>query len=782
MYDTSCILRRLYGWILVCACLGSTVAQAGLELVIHNGPVARQWTLYKSTGGSYGAVSGMSGSLTANQVITNTSSGFYLDGTLRCYWHTNGSPYPGYSEGYDEWSQTQAQWNAGYRHDVYISGAPPTTTNTCKATITFQNTLPGGYAQQWRVYWVDATHDPHLLWTGYLTAGSGPTTFNAEWDQGSGHCPGTLIAYGEKPGFDLPETVSNDSTNGTRNLPDPGNTHDSPDEGDPSGDGTLTNSPTQGDVSAVLAELRGVARERTQQGSTNLIGQANNQLITANTTLTSINGTLATRASEATLQAATNLLGQVNQNLQALTNLNNLTNLAQEATLRGMSNVLHQIATNTQPITNFNDYFARAMEFAAAASNAAAQVEGQIAANPWGSAGNFSNAAGPWRGTTDALEPAPGGVGWFTNSMAEAISGSWAGETPVPDAAWLTWQQPSMMLLGQEIKSWTWDWEPKMPSNPTAAAAIQAAMNLLNMAFIVGITFMLFNEIRTDASSRFFDLFNIPAAEGSGTTIFGVNVGIFGKIIAASLMVAAAYTLAAHLATAVAAHFSPFEGSATYNTLYSAVTTGVVNGVVSPWLPKILYWVAQVFPFNLALTAIATWITYQVTRDAALRLAYIAVKRITGFLALPLAGLLLTTDAQAQTVFMDTGSAGYATISAPSYTNTLAISFPGAGTWSLQPAGNPGGTWLVPVTLSAIHVGGVSNYVGDLQILAETTLLVDAAGNVALSRPSSVLREQALLNWGTAGLTTGMFFGFVSLIGYIFKRGLRPGNWSGGAD
>lgn len=200
-------------------------------------------------------------------------------------------------------------WGSGSGNvtQTFTYGAP-TTTNTCTASVTLINTEGGPFAQHWVTWWIDSSaQSPWKLWEGYIEPG-GNQTVTATFDAGTGHCPGSILASGDRVGFDTPTNIVSNSTNSTRNLTDPGN------EGGP-GDSEAgspdTNAPTVGDLSKILGELKGIARETTQKQTTNALGAVLQEL-------SLLNGKVAT---ETTARGITNLLGAAENTRRSITNM-----------------------------------------------------------------------------------------------------------------------------------------------------------------------------------------------------------------------------------------------------------------------------------------------------------------------------------------------------------------------------------------------------------------------------------------------------------------------------
>lgn len=247
---------------------------------------------------------------------------------------------------------------------VFYASGGGSTTNICSASVTFYNSEPPPYAQHWVVRWFDSHGDsPHQLWDGYVAQG-GSMTINAAYDQGTGHCPGTLMASGDRIGFDSPTNVVANTSDGTRGLSDPGNQSDNPNSDSPL-DPNSTNNASGKDMQALLAELKKVAKENTQRGTTNVLGRIEGAIVSGNAKLDVANGHLG--ALRELGQAQTNQLGRL------------------ESALNGQTNLLGSINTNVTKVNEQLD----------ALTNQVAQLLGPyrdytnwMATNGWGGASN----------------------------------------------------------------------------------------------------------------------------------------------------------------------------------------------------------------------------------------------------------------------------------------------------------------------------------------------------------------------------------------------------------
>lgn len=647
---------------------------------------------------------------------------------------------------------------AGHAYTATVDyGSSGSTTNVCRASITVFHTESHAFGQHWTIHWIDASaQSPILIWEGVIQPG-GSQTVNAEWDQGSGHCPGTLIGTGDRIGYDTATNIVDDSESGTRDLDDPGN-------GGSEGEGTEgqggTNSLSQGDISALLEGLRGIAREKTQQGTTNLVGAAVSGIVGGNQRLDLANGRLATTTNslediERAAGLATNVLNQIRDlSIQQLTNQ------------IGISN-------SVRAPTSIDDMLSRGLP--SGATNYAGNYEAALANDPW--SGSFSNAAGPWAGTMGG-----GGAEFGTQWLTSSIPTGMTGVDPNPETDWFTWNQPAMTVCGvADIGAWDWAFTPDLPT--TDNASFLAILAFMRLTWATGITFLLFCHIRSDIQDRLMQLASIPQAQSSGLKVAGWDLGPIGRIMASAALIAILYTCAAHLVGYVTNAFSGNGWNVyTWTGLADAAETGTVGGYLSIWIPRVLKWVGQSFPFALAFGAISMHVTYQITRDAALRTAIAALKRAGGLLAIPF--LLFTFHADAG-VLIDCGNAGTITIAAQGVTNRISVNT-FTNDWQLQPQGAPGGTFTVPVAgLTAIQIGPTSNYLADLALFDGAVLsIVNNGTDCLLTRPDDILRENSLLQWGTGGLITGVFFGILSLYGWLFTRGLFPAGrnyWGGDA-
>lgn len=757
MYGITRFLRRLCSGFLVCACAGAPVGAWGataFNATVKNvGPVYVYVSGYYLSGTwqpHYAACWGMGSSLAPgySTCTQNTPGTAY-----KIAWGTNATMTPLYWS--EEWTAAQGdphQFEVGF-------AAPPATTNTCQASKTLVNTEGGPFAQHWVAYWIDGSgQSPMRIWEGYIDSG-GSQTVNVQWDSGSGHCPGQISAFGDRVGFDTPTNVVASSTNGTRNLEDPGNAG-GPGNGTPGTAGT--NAPTTGDLSGLVGDVKALAKEKTAQGQTNLMAQMlaamqamNGNIVSGNSQLSMINGNTVVQ-----------------------------TNLATESTLKGMSNTvasaLARMEARLGP-TNHSEYSNRVASFMGQSWSNALAAEAGLAANPW--ANSFSNSVGPWGDKLGSLDFTTGGAGaaWFTSS----IPGNVVASDPSPSEAWLHWSQPGMTVLGHDVRGWEWNVNPILPGNATYQAMATAVFKLCHMALVCGITFLLWWDIRCDIQARLYDLFKVPESTGYHVSVGGTAMTLPLKLIAAGVAISIIYTAGAHLVGWLGSHFVTWisgDGAVTWKDLGAALETGTVQGVFSVWIPRVTSWVGVVFPFDLAFGAITMWCTYVITRDAVLRLAYAGIKRsLPAIFIPPVVFLLFVSAPTAGAALWDGGYSGRVTLSAEGYTNRVAVAFPGTRFYFLQPNLASGGTWQVPATVYALELAGVSNYVGNLGLLDGSVITVEQEGDLFVTRPDTIARENSLLRWGTGGIATGAFFGFLSLLGWVFKRGLFPaGHWGGG--
>lgn len=758
MYVTTRFLRRLCGRFLVCASLGATINCFGTITFRcvnnHTNYAAAFWDFPSAGDLSFNSIAGNGG------VASNTGSdGSYNGQTATVYWQIPGGSSPG--PGNYVWSESVGPVASGGTFTSTfpgVGGGPPTT-NTCQAAVTLVNTEGGPYAQHWTVFWIDGSaQSPLPVWDGYIDP-VGTSTIAVAFDVGSGHCPGQLWSSGDRVGFDTPTNVVVSSTNGTRNLTDPGNGGG---VGSQTPGSRGTNAPTTGDLSGLVGDVKALAKEKTAQGQTNLLAQ----LLAA---MQAVNGNIVTGNSH---------LEMLNGNTVAQTNL------ATESTLRGMSNAvvsaLARMEARLGP-TNHTEYSNRVASFMGQSWSNALAAEAGLASNPW--ANSFSNSVGPWGGQLGSLDFSAGGAGaaWFTSS----VPGGVVAVDPSPSEAWLHWSQPGMTVLGRELRGWEWNVNPILPAGATYQAMCTAVFKLIHMAVVCAITFLLWWDIRCDIQARLYDLFKVPESSGYHVSVGGTAMTLPLKLIAAGVTISIIYTAGAHLVGWLGSHFTTWisgDGAVTWRDLGTALETGTVQGVYSVWIPRVASWVALVFPFDLAFGAITMWCTYVITRDAVLRLAYAGIKRsLPSIFIPPVVFLLFASVPTAGAALWDGGNYGRVTVSAEGYTNRIAVAFPGSRFYFLQPNLASGGTWQVPATVYAVELAGVSNYVGNLGLVDGSVVTVEQEGDLFVTRPDTIARENSLLRWGTGGIATGAFFGFVSLLGWVFKRGLFPaGHWGGG--
>jgi len=769
MYGNARFLRWLCGGLLVCACAGQAVGGTR-RLVIHNvgsttvNPLVRIW--YDGSCSTWAADVGQLGTLVAGAWVTNYSSNA---GSSAYNWSVRVCGTTDVCQGQYVLNGTSyAEVN-----ECNVGPPPPATTNICSASVTLINTEGGPFAQHWVVDWVDASaQSPIRVWEGYIEPG-GSTVVQAAWDYGSGHCPGGLSAMGDRIGYDAGTNIVSQSQDGTRpttDAPEDGSGDtDVTDPGDPN-----TNSVTGGDLSKVIGELKKLAKESTLQetkvvlsGMAAVVTSINGQISTVNTKLEDIKGLLNGVAKEATQRETTNLLSQIRD----------------------------WLSTNSAPSvgpTNWSDFKRQATNMFGGAAAESLALEGSISENPTNAGADFVTRAGPWASKMGNLAGPGATSGVFgTNSLPGYGSGI-VGIDPDTSDDWFSWEQDSLSVGAMEFRPWTWKMTPGLPGGGAAASAFQAAFFLMKMVFVCGFTFLLWWDIQDDAQKRLRDMFYVPAASGTGgLTIAGFEAGFAVQVLIAAITVGIIYTAAAHLTGWLGASITNFAvgdvQAATWTDVKTAVETGNAGGFYSVWLPRVAMWVGKVFPFATAFGCISMWITYKVLRDATLRIAYAALKRAMVPLAsrvLPIPAVfliasMLVSGVSAATV-VDGGSYGWITLSAPGVSNFVGIVVDG-GVWPLQAAGSSGGPWQVPASISGVVVGSASNSVGDLGLISGSSLLVGSDASVVVSRPDTVHREKNLIRWASSGLVAGCVFGFVSLLGYVLKRGIRPaGAWGGG--
>lgn len=758
MYDTSRFLRWLCRWLFICTCAGSTVSGAAFSGYLSNASPAT----------AYATVC-VDGTWKTHSTLTTGSRVYFFSGysgsSAQVVWSTTSLPACG------DGSCQATTYTAAWTMDVFNSCGSPTT-NTCSASVYLVNTTGTSFGQHWRVQWVYSTGSIPI-WDGYLEP-NGNLTLNVSYDQGSGYCPGDLIAVGDRPGYDTPTNIVSSSTNGTRNLTDPGN------QTDQSGNtgNKDTNSLSKGDLTTLLGELRGIAKERTQQGATNIQATINTSIVAGNAHLSAINGKLQTVtnqlagiatqlagvAQESTLRTATNQLAGIDEKMRQTTNLlsqatNNL------AGIRGALNM-----------TNYDDHQSRAAPFIQGATNAANAAADAIAADPWtpksfGSA-NFSNS------------PALRGLHAMVGSIGEnnASTSTWAvanipttvtATDPEPNNAWLTWEQPSITVpaLGAAIAGYTWNWTPTMPTNPVASAAITAVINLIYLVWCVAISFALWWDIRRDSQEQLLKLWGNPQATGAGLSVAGTRIPVVGEIAAAAIICGIIYTAGAHLTGWITNSYVTGSWNYTWNNVKTALESGTIGGYFSIWIPRITSWVSMAFPFSLAFGAIAMEIAYYLSRDWVLRVASAAIKAVAPFIAVAfLLWLPASANATTMTLCSPRGSVTLSVDNTNASVTLAGVTMPiGAGYWRLPVAG-----------LTALTANGVSNALPEL--IDGASIFLDQTGNLAMATPDTLDRENTLLMWGTAGLVTGCFFGYLSLTGFILKRGLFPHTRSWGGE
>lgn len=747
-YDTHRFFLRLSRGLLLCACFAQAInafGGSGAVIVTNAANMQMRFRVYTyNTNNSTWEQTTISSLYAYQQWVQQWNQGYWKRVEWRDYatqnvLQTDTSPNP---MTLDDWTST------------WTGSAPPTTTNTCQASLTIFNTeatAESKLSQHWRVFWLDSTAgSPYLRWDGYLAPGA-TMTFNEKWDIGSGHCPGQLSAVGDRWGYDTPTNLFASSTNGTRDLTPPsGNSPET--TGSPGAGGT--NQPTTGDLSKLLGELQKLGKEGTLEAETNLSGQISGKLSQLHDDLTTINGTLqnggfgSSVAKEATQQATTNLLGQANQQLA------------------GISNVINM----GRAPTNYDEFMSRAdAHWMFGMSNAASANESAQASNPWGAGNAFTN-AGVWHGKMSGMEDGLGGTMAGTNGIP---GGAWVGETET-NTDWLSCDLPGLVLMGVATRNWSWGVTPALPSGADSSA-FKAVIGLIYLTWCAGISIFLWWDIRADIQKHICFLAMIPQAQSSGTTISGVNLGGLGRAIAAAGIIACIYTFGAHLVGWLSNAMVEF-GEWSFYDIKSAAESGTVGGFYSVWIPRVLYWVAQAFPFALAFGAMSMWVTYQMTRDSAVRLAMVVLKKVGGLLVLPF--LLLSASESRAAVLYDGGSVGSVTVSS-SYTGAVGVVY-GGNTWWMGT--NVVGSWTVPAGIDGIMTeSGTSNGVSG--VWDQSSVFIDTFGNVTVARSDIVPRERGLLWWGTTGVVCGVFFGFLSCVGFVFRRGLfQPGRWQSGGE
>lgn len=752
MYDTFSILRRLRGWLLVCACLGATIANAASgSWTFHNvgtnfvdvyyyNPFSSMWG-----GATFGRLqAGQSG--TQSNGLTNQLAWYWSppcnQGNAQLlssgtYNISGNSCTPGtqnYTNSHKSVCLTNTTMVNGMPYRVYkcIDGGDRIRISDQGTPALFDDILPNGASRCWEV----SLTDGHLVTCLYIEYFE-----NDLWKTKQG--TGSDDVSGNNPGNGGDTTQKTDGQEPSDNYP--------------SGTNTVVNDAALlKSLAELQAEVRKLNKEPTQQAATNLLGEISQKLGTNS------NGWATNLAKEGTLQNLTNLLGAGMATLQSTMNSN-----AAQA---------HNDFTNMSNPNNTPQWWSNLNASATMQSNLVGATIAGIAANPWSESFTNGGILQPLMNAMTALGSANtvGGGRGLTNGLIGTLTGS----EPEPTEDWFKWIQPTFALTlphaGRvDTKAWTWKLTPSLPSSSLGQSAFLASFGMMKLALSVAMLFLLYWDIYADIQWRIVMLAMVPQAHGTGTKIGGVELGKAAQLWAAAIVCAAIYTFAAYLTgwlTDIAVgELDPNDTS--WATLKSTMETGTIGSYYSIWIPRVLKWVEYVFPFYTAFGCISLWCTYQLTRDWASKVAIIALKKAGGLIVVT--GLLFLGATNAQASYADCGNQGKVTLTILG-TNNATVTL-GGETVVIGP-----GQWTVAPCLDSIEYAGASNYLGGATLIDGTSIVVGSPTPV-VSRPDTVDRENALLMWGSAGLMTGVFFGCLSLFGYIFKRGLFPaGHWGGG--
>lgn len=750
----------MLGGILLCAGAGSTIAQTYFYVQNTGGCTAYYEAEIDTTGTNswQHLASGTVSPHTGPTYVTMTWYG------ARIFWNDS---QPVDSNHYKKTEQklTYGNWYASW--DCTNQAAPP-----CYWWhVVWTNTCDKGVIANWMITDGQTDRYPAGEIGSYVFAGAHADFWVTNCEAWSG-TPNLL--YGCKNGCCDASYVYEHAPDGNQNngsggrSTGPGSGGGTPGSDDGAG-GSSTNGVDGGDIdglgralASIDGEVRKLNKEDTQKAGTNLLGQIAGQgtnlaaLVAQGSSLTGAlsfawSGTNGIPTNATFASVLTNKLDKLAEAMAQLANPTNWTQWTNPATI---------------------------MPGWTEATGIAYQVEAAIAANPWGSRGVFSN-AGPWGGAMGGIE---GGAGsnYFGNLIGSGVSG--IADPSTTD--WLSIDLPQITVGTMTFRQWSWDWTPKLPSDSTAANILRAGIYFIRLTWVVFITYFLWWDIKQDIQRALMTLASVPTPQVSGD-LKAMAVQVITRIVMSSVAISTLYTFTAHLVSWLTGAIANWGESGAWSDITSVLSTGTINGVTSPWIPRVAYWALQAFPINLALSALATWVVYCTTRDTALRLAVVVLKRTGSVLILALCLWPAANHVSASTPLTDAGSSGSIIVSC-AWTNRLAVDCgDGQGLRDLQSDNAGRSSWEIPVTSQSVVVGSQSNFIGDLGLISGSSILVDQAGGMVVARPDTIARENTLLMWGSAGIATGAFFGFLSLLGFVWKRAIKPGKWassSGGSD
>lgn len=350
---------------------------------------------------------------------------------------------------------------------------------------------------------------------------------------------------------------------------------------------------------------------------------------------------------------------------------------------------------------------------------------------------------------------------------------------------WFVVTMEGLPILGHITRAFTWSFGPGVPELLTNT--FWAVMWIIKATWVIFFEAMLFMFIKKELFEEIKGYYrthppNVQAASGGGFTYPGAT-----RLMAASMIVAT-----------IAVAISWFSGwllskATDYDTLLTtlgyyrtSLESGVTPDANSDWIPRIIAWIILCFPLSIAMSTMGVYVLFEMTKEWIGNITLLALTYVNPAICILPFLLLLPMEAKGEVRVHLNNDGQSGRFYWQNVFHYFGTNFQNGETVA------PFLTWVDVDGRSMVRYGESFPFTNGHCYIWTKATNNGAASFIVVNRKTtnSIWPEEMLyyakpvtnqntMNWAVAGVSGGIFLGFLSSIGYIFKRSLSASRWSG---